>query len=52
MQTVLNPLVNVYQTQLEASRRFADAVFSGTEKIDRIVLDAVHRIFNQQLTLV
>jgi hypothetical protein len=52
MQTVLNPLVNVYQTQLEASRRFADAIFSGTEKMDRVVLDAVHRIFNQQLTLV
>lgn len=52
MQTVLSPLVNVYQTQLEASRRFADAIFSGTEKIDRVMLDAIHRIFNQQLTLV
>jgi hypothetical protein len=50
MQTVLSPLVNVYQTQLEASRRFADAIFSGTEKIDRIMLDAIHRVFNQQLT--
>jgi hypothetical protein len=52
MQTVLSPLVNVYQTQLEASRRFADAIFSGTEKIDRLMLDAIHRVFNQQLTLV
>jgi hypothetical protein len=52
MQTVLSPLVNVYQTQLEASRQFADAIFSGTEKMDRVVLDAIHRIFNQQLTLV
>lgn len=52
MQTVLSPMVNVYQTQLEASRRFADAIFSGTEKMDRVVLDAIHRIFNQQLTLV
>jgi hypothetical protein len=50
MQTVLSPLVNVYQTQLEASRRFADAVFSGTEKIDRVMLDAIHRVFNQQMT--
>lgn len=49
MQAVLSPLVNVYQTQLDASRRFADAIFSGTEKIDRLVLDAIHRIFNQQL---
>jgi hypothetical protein len=49
MQTVFSPLVNVYQTQLEASRRFADAIFSGTEKIDRVVLDSVHRVFNQQV---
>lgn len=52
MQTVLTPLVNVYQTQLEASRRFADAIFSGTEKMDRVVLDTIHSVFNQQLTLV
>jgi hypothetical protein len=51
MQTVLSPLVNVYQTQLEASRRFADAIFSGTEKIDRVVIESIHRVFNQQLTL-
>lgn len=50
MQAVLSPLVNVYQTQLDTSRRFADAIFSGTEKIDRLVLDAIHRIFNQQLS--
>jgi hypothetical protein len=52
MQTGLSPLVNVYQTQLEASRRFADAIFSGTEKIDRVMLDAIHRVFNHQLTFV
>ena len=49
MQTVFSPLVSVYQTQLEASRRFADAIFSGTEKIDRVMIDATHRAFNQQL---
>lgn len=49
MQNVLSPMVNMYQTQLEASRRFADAIFSGTEKIDRVVIGATHRAFNEQL---
>lgn len=49
MQNVLNPMVNMYQTQLEASRRFADAIFSGTEKIDRVVIGATQRVFNEQL---
>jgi hypothetical protein len=49
MQNVLNPLVTMYQTQLEASRRFADAVFSGTEKLDRVMIGATHRAFNDQL---
>lgn len=49
MQNVLSPMVNMYQTQLEASRRFADAIFSGTEKIDRVVIGATHRVFNDQL---
>ncbi len=52
MQQVLNPLVNVYQTQLEASRRFADAIFSGTEKIDRVMIGATHRVFTEQLNFV
>jgi ElaB/YqjD/DUF883 family membrane-anchored ribosome-binding protein len=49
MQNALNPLVNMYQTQLEASRRFADAVFSGTEKIDRVFIGATHRAFTEQM---
>lgn len=49
MQNVLNPMVTMYQTQLEASRRFADAIFSGTEKIDRVVIGATHRVFTEQL---
>ncbi|HJV80189.1 phasin family protein [Noviherbaspirillum sp.] len=52
MQNFLNPLVTMYQTQLEASRRFADALFSGTEKIDRVVIGASHRAFNEQLNFV
>lgn len=51
MQNVMTPLVTMYQTQLEASRRFADAVFSGTEKIDRVMIDATHRVFTEQLNL-
>lgn len=49
MQNVLSPMVNIYQTQLEASRRFADAIFAGTEKIDRVVIGATHRAFTEQL---
>lgn len=49
MQNTLNPVVNMYRTQLEASRRFADAIFAGTEKIDRVFIGATHRIFNEQL---
>lgn len=51
MQTVLSPLVGVFQTQLEASRRFADAIFAGTEKLDRVMIDATHHAFNRQLNL-
>lgn len=52
MQNTLNPVVNMYRTQLEASRRFADAIFTGTEKIDRVFIGATHRIFNEQLDFV
>lgn len=52
MQNVFNPLVGMYQTQLEASRRFADAIFSGTQKIDRVMIGATHRAFTEQLNFV
>lgn len=51
MQNAMNPLVTMYQSQLEASRRFVDAVFSGTEKIDRVMIGATQRVFNEQLNL-
>jgi hypothetical protein len=51
MQNAFNPLMNMYHVQLEASRRFADAIFSGTEKIDRVTIGATHRVFNEQITL-
>jgi hypothetical protein len=51
MQNVMNPLMTMYQTQLEASRRLADALFSGTEKIDRVMIGATHRVFTDQLNL-
>lgn len=52
MQNTLSPMVNMYRTQLEASRRFADAIFAGTEKMDRVFIGATQRIFNEQLNLV
>jgi ElaB/YqjD/DUF883 family membrane-anchored ribosome-binding protein len=52
MPSVLNPIIDMYQTQLEASRRFADVVFSGTEKIDHVMIEAKHRAFTEQLDFV
>lgn len=46
-----NPMANLYQSQLQASRRVADAVFNGTEKLDRLVLEATHRVVNDQLAM-
>ena len=51
MQNAMNPLLTMYQTQLEASRRFAEVVFAGTEKIDRVMIGATQRVFNDQLNL-
>ncbi len=44
-----NPMVDMVQCQLEASMQLADAVFSGTEKIDRAVLDVTHQAVDGQL---
>lgn len=52
MQHALNPLVTMYQTQLEVSKRCAEVVFSGTERIDRVMIGATQRAFNDQLELV
>jgi hypothetical protein len=49
MQNVPSSIVDMYQNHLQASRQFADAIFSGTEKIDHVVLDATHRAFTEQL---
>jgi hypothetical protein len=51
MQNAFTPLMNLCYTQLRASRRFADAIFAGTEKIDRAMINASHRVFNEQITL-
>lgn len=52
MQNVLSPMMNLYQNQLEASRRFADAVFSGAEKIDRVMIGATRHAVAEQLNFV
>jgi len=49
MQNVFNPMVSMYQNQLETSRRVGDAIFSGVEKIDRVCIAAVHRLFTEQM---
>jgi Phasin protein len=47
-----NPVVDMVQHQLDASIQLADVVFSGTEKIDRAVLDVTHQAVESQLKLV
>lgn len=47
-----NPVVDMVQYQLDASIQLADVVFSGTEKIDRAVLDVTHQAVESQLKLV
>jgi len=49
MQKMLSPMATIYQAQLEASRQFADAIFSGTAKIDNVLLEASHRACIEQL---
>lgn len=51
MNNVMNPMADIYHSQLEASRRFAEVVFSGTERIDHVVIEATHRAFTNQLNL-
>lgn len=47
-----NPVVDMMQYQLDVSIHLADAVFSGTEKIDRAMLDVTHQAVDGQLKLV
>lgn len=49
MQNMVNPFLGVYQTQIDASRRFLDTLFSTTEKIDQVVRGAAQRAVNEQL---
>ncbi len=44
-----HPMVDIVQYQLEASMHLADAVFSGTERIDRAMLDVTHQAVDRQL---
>lgn len=46
-----NPLADAVQVQLETSMQLTDAVFSGTEKIERAMRDATHQAVDGQLTM-
>ncbi len=46
-----HPMVDIVQYQLETSIHLADAVFNGTEKIDRAMLDVTHQAVDRQLKL-
>ncbi len=47
-----NPMTDMVQYQLDASIQLADAMFSGTEKIDRAMLGATHQTLDRHLRLV
>ncbi|WP_151637255.1 phasin family protein [Noviherbaspirillum aerium] len=49
MQNMANPFLDVYRTQIEASRRFLDTIFASAEKIDRVLRGAAHHAVNEQL---
>jgi hypothetical protein len=51
MQHVYHPLTALYQTQLEASRRMADAVLSSTQKLDEVLIGAARRTVSAHLEL-
>ncbi len=46
-----NPVVDMVQYQLDVSIHLAEAMFTGTEKIDRAVLDVTHQAVDGQLKL-
>ncbi len=46
-----NPVADLMRLQIDASIQLADAVFSGTEKIDRAMLDVTHDAVEGQLKL-
>lgn len=45
----VNPAMDIFQAQLETSRRFADAMFNGAEKIDRFLIANLHRSVSGQI---
>ena len=49
MSDLLTLFFDPVQTQLEASRRIADALFSGAVKLDHALLDVTHRAVDEQL---
>lgn len=51
MEHGMNPLAHMLQSQIEASRKVAAAVLSGTEKLDRAMFGATRRALEDQLTL-
>lgn len=51
MQNVLSPIVDMYQANIEASRKMIEVMFTGTEKIDRVVIEATHHAVDEQLRM-
>lgn len=49
MPDLLTPISDVFQTHMEASRRMYDALFSGTGKIDRVVIDVTRNAVDEHL---
>ncbi|NMM29297.1 MAG: phasin family protein [Glaciimonas sp.] len=52
MQNPENALSNSYKNQLHATQQLSEAVLTCTEKIDQVVLNTTHALFNEQMQLV
>ena len=49
MSDLFTPFSNFMQTQLDASRRISEALFSVTGKLDHAMLDVTHQAVDEQL---
>jgi hypothetical protein len=47
----ISPISDMVRNQLEISRQCADALFTGTERIDRVMRGATHRVMADQFQL-
>jgi phasin family protein len=50
MTNPVQPILNLYEAQLQASKELANIILSGAERIDRIAIEATKDGLNKQIT--